>query len=690
MGKLVRKLILKNFFLFVFGLIPFLLFFLSILVAWLHGCSFSPDILGTNNGNHISSPEALRKLKEKTTVKDTVIYISEPGSYDEPGATFVLTQDITSERSAIFLGKDVTLDLNGHTITYAYGDYEHIPNHGFEFGLVGWDVSDAPKAKILDTDSVKPFIGKKILSLPAGEEIVSGYITLPVKSRSYYAMCGVLNQEMRITISVEDETGKQIRVLFDYRDGKGIQITCPEINRHPLLGGGFVLAHLHNLPSGRYRIRVKAANNCLIDEVDIRPAMDVGIGIVGKTITRCYYERIYLKGYDENLDYGFFDYTDFSVSGKTPISSIPFVSGTGTVTIKNGKIRSGFEGVASWGIQCTADDVLIVLENVSIISEGINANALSTGKAEIRNCRFELDNPYIIQRHWLGHSPVSLNNASGSEVSYSKFIGGQGCLSIAGNRNIRIHDNLFVNRQTATNHYSIMLRSSEYVEIYNNRFLPEIGSGILVFRSRYCDIHGNEFKIKGENGSCEYTNNYLTTAAIRIADYGETNPDRGAHGNKIYNNNFEITGKHYTNYFGFHSNVCALYVSSSARANYYYGNDIVVKHEDPNSPSRASAFYIGGSSKAGQYYDNIITTNVPAFWFATPYGNASNAHIYHNTIIKTPDALESFRPFKFGDDGEHIATNIRIGLNTYVNTEFGIEMIGNGHNYTVDPHYFVP
>ena len=41
------------------------------------------------------------------------IPISEPGSYDKVGATYILTKDIASPKSAIFLGKDVTLDLNG-------------------------------------------------------------------------------------------------------------------------------------------------------------------------------------------------------------------------------------------------------------------------------------------------------------------------------------------------------------------------------------------------------------------------------------------------------------------------------------------------------------------------------------------------------------------------------------------------
>ena len=117
---------------------------------------------------------------EHKFLPDGVIAVSGPGYYGIPGSTYMLTRDITSDRSTLFLGKDVTLDLNGYTLTYADGDYEHIPNYGFEEGLKGWDVSNAPGAKIENTKEVHEFIGEKILRLKAGDEIASAYISLPV------------------------------------------------------------------------------------------------------------------------------------------------------------------------------------------------------------------------------------------------------------------------------------------------------------------------------------------------------------------------------------------------------------------------------------------------------------------------------------------------------------------------------
>lgn len=224
------------------------------------------------------------------------------GNYGEPGTTYILVKDITSPASTIFLGKDVTLDLNGYTLRYANGKYRHISNSGFEEGLKGWDISKAPGAKVVNTAEVHVFVGKKLMSLEAGDEITSQYVHLPVANRSYIAMCGVTGRnsfelgrngltEMVVSVFVEDETGKEVKCITKYMDTT--MVSCPVEKRSPQLGGGFVFAHLNNLPAGNYRIRVRADSDCLVDEIDIRPAMDAGIGIVEKTSPRGHYDHLY-------------------------------------------------------------------------------------------------------------------------------------------------------------------------------------------------------------------------------------------------------------------------------------------------------------------------------------------------------------------------------------------------------------
>ena len=71
------------------------------------------------------------------------IPVTGAGSFDKEGATYVLTKDMESLSSAVFLGKNITLDLNGYSIKFGSGNYSNIPNQGFEDGLEHWDISKA-------------------------------------------------------------------------------------------------------------------------------------------------------------------------------------------------------------------------------------------------------------------------------------------------------------------------------------------------------------------------------------------------------------------------------------------------------------------------------------------------------------------------------------------------------------------
>ncbi len=629
-------------------------------------CSFSLPVMAQYN----QPPH--KSLSEEE------IPVSKPGNYEKAGATYVLTNDISSAKSAIFLGKDVTLDLNGYTLTYADGDYEHIPNYGFEEGLKGWDISKAPGAKVVKTADVHAFIGEKLMSLEAGDEIVSPYINLPVAHRSYFAICGVtgryyqdmegdLSNDMKVSIYVEDEKGDDVRCLTQY--GDTTLVSCPVEKRSPRLGGGFITAHLNNLPAGKYRVRVKADTDCLVDEIDIRPAMDVGIGIVDKTHPFGHYDHLY-----EIKHAAFFDYTK-DVSRAIPLPGIPKVEGEGTVTIKNGIIKSGTIGVMSWGVQSTAENVKIILDNVKIVSSGINTTAVDVPHATITNCTFDIDNPFIINRHGSQFYAVDLRGKRASEVSYSEFYGGQGCLVFKGNHS-SVHHNYFVNHQLVTNHYSIMAMGDSS-QIFENRIEPEIGSGIEIFRHKGIEIFNNVLKIEAAPPSCEY-NDFYSTNAIRIADYGaEKDSPRGAYGNRVYNNEFHITGKDYPQYPDFVPLASAIFYSASAGENEIFGNEVWLEQKDPDTKAEAYAFYIGNAD-GGEIYNNHITSNISPIWVASAYGSAANINLSHNQFIKPPNTTRAFFPVRLGyaQRNDCFAKNIQFRSNEFENMEFAINTEG--------------
>jgi hypothetical protein len=602
------------------------------------------------------------------------IAVTKAGACDQPGKTYVLMQDLRADGTGLALAGGVTLDLNGYTLTYAGAKYEHVPNYGFEQGLAEWDVSRAPGAKVEDADQVKPFIGHKILRLKAGDEIVSKYITLPVADRSYYAQCGVLDPQAKVTISVDKEGGEPVRCEF--RWGDNVRPSCPQ-SGSPKLGGGFVFAHLHGLPAGKYRIRVRADTDALIDEVDLRPALDAGLAIVDKILPWAYYKCIL-----DGDACAFFDLARPGSGGAEPLPWVPRVKGAVAITVRNGVLRSGFEGIRSWAVQSTAADAAVVLENVRVVAAGINTNAVNVPRATIRNCRFEIDTPFIIDRHRLEDSVVALTAADGSEVSGCEFRGGQGCLMVSGKKGVRIHDNLFANRQTVTNHYGLMLGASEGAKVYANRFEPEIGSGILMYSSGANEIYENTFTITAAGPSCEYTHEDYSTNAIRITDYNaKSDPAHPAVGNRIYKNKFRIIGRHYAGFAHYLPIATAVFVSVGAATNRIEDNDVTVEQKDPGTPAVATAFYIGGSDKGGEYLRNRIATHTPAFWIATPYGAAAGVRIAENTIVKSAGAPADFKPFRLGW-GKYAATDIEFAGNRFEGCEFGVQATDAPHRYT--------
>jgi hypothetical protein len=485
----------------------------------------------------------------------------------------------------------------------------------------------------------------------------------------------VLTWKMEVSIFVEDEHGNSIKVTTDY--GDTTLVSCPVEHRKPRLGGGFVTAHLQGLPAGRYRVRVRADTDCLLDHIDIRPALDAGVGIVGRILPRVHYDYLY-----QGEHVAFRDYAAPNAPARAR-DGIPVASGGGTVIIRNGTIRSGVRGICSMGVQSTADSVQVILDNVRVVNSGINANAVDIPTGTLTNCRFDIDNPFIINRHVSEHAVV-LRSQMPSEVSYSEFFGGQGNLTFFG-RGSSIHHNLFVNRQTITNHYCVMARG-DGSRVFANRFEPEIGSGLEIFRHKNIDVFDNDFHIEAAPPSCEYGHEEYSTTAIRIADYNAKPGDpRGCWGNRIYNNRMYITGRDYPEYPDYIPMAWAIFYSCSGGDNFIFGNEIVVNHRDPGSKAEASAFYIGGGSIGGRFESNRVASNVPAAWIGTPYGGARGILLAGNEFIRADNAGPDYKPFRLGfvPYQKAYATEIEFRSNTFTGSGFGAVATEQPHSYKV-------
>jgi hypothetical protein len=117
--------------------------------------------------------------------------------------TYVLDTDVTKPGTAfVTTAKDVTLNLNWHTVTYGTGDYNNdgtsdlpaLPNGGFDQGLPGdptkpkdWDISGAPSAHLVPARAGMYGQMLEITDLSSDRTIISAPVTLPVANRQYAA-----------------------------------------------------------------------------------------------------------------------------------------------------------------------------------------------------------------------------------------------------------------------------------------------------------------------------------------------------------------------------------------------------------------------------------------------------------------------------------------------------------------------
>jgi hypothetical protein len=586
--------------------------------------------------------------------KPDEIPVDKPGCYAKAGATYILTKDISSPMTAVFLGKDIVLDLNGHTITFADGGYKHIQNHSFEEGHKGWDLGKAKSATIKNTRMFFPLVGDFTCELKAGDEIVSSYVEVPLANRAYYGTVAVTKKEMRVDVVVEDGEGKQLDYRFPL--GKKKPVACPILNTGPNLGGGVIFALLWKQPAGRYRMRIRAKTDAVIDYVDIVPAADVGVAI-GPAAP--WLDLVNTMGWDPCA---FPDYYENK--------EIPSASGEGTVTIRNGTIKNGFDGMRSFCIQANAGGVKLVLQNLKLVNSGLNAFAVQTeGPLEMKQCRTLLDVPFVITRHAGGASVTFGGGQKPSLVSGCAFLGGQG--GVNGTKG-DVSECYFRNKQTVTNNYAIGCGAGN--RIHHNFIAPVSGSGMYI-SGKGSEVYDNVFEVEGPAPNNEYHDQDYTANAIRISDYNRPSGDpKGCENNRVYRNKFKVRGRSYAgthpNYIGI---ATGIFTSVGAGPNYIYDNDFDVELEAQNGSRReAWAFYAGGD-QSGQFYNNRIVANGTPLWIGTRYEATKECDVFGNTFTRKPGAGH-FPWFKLGN-----ASKVIFGDNKFPGSEFSLE---GGSHYT--------
>lgn len=118
---------------------------------------------------------------------------SGPYVLSQPNTTYVLKTDVTTSGTAfVVLGQNITLNLNGHTVTYGDSTPVALANGGFEQGtgsaIPGWNIAAAPAAALAPNTSF--LFDKQVLRLAnfsSAQTIVSDPIPLSLINHSYKA-----------------------------------------------------------------------------------------------------------------------------------------------------------------------------------------------------------------------------------------------------------------------------------------------------------------------------------------------------------------------------------------------------------------------------------------------------------------------------------------------------------------------
>lgn len=123
-----------------------------------------------------------------------------PWYLDQAGKSYLLDVDVTVNGTAFaVIAQNITLDLNGHTITHNNAASTNPANNGFENALAGtWDVTGAPAADRFAGDYLnnEVHLGDYSLrfQLPCPDQYVESVGTITLSPNTMYSFSGMLQR----------------------------------------------------------------------------------------------------------------------------------------------------------------------------------------------------------------------------------------------------------------------------------------------------------------------------------------------------------------------------------------------------------------------------------------------------------------------------------------------------------------
>jgi len=566
--------------------------------------------------------------------------------------------------------KGITLDLNGHTITYADMDFTGVQNSGFEIGNPAnpeipeyWDLSGAHNNAWRQSSSQYLFFDNYSLRINniAGDAYPEEYVlSSPVN----------LSLPGRYAITAEVQGGPY-GVLDSRLAVEGIAATCSN-----------TVSNMHLSYSGDMQWG-------LICEFDItQPATVRAKIIVGtKDPTKNTYlniDEVDIRPIDDNRS-----------PNKWGMSGIrAYGWNISMAEIKNGRIVEG----RSKAIYSPAINTVNAskIHDLSIITNGINSENIKEvwgDGLEIYNNYLEANGKLPLNRQY-PFSMINLEHTTGGNKIYNNTLvngphvginHGNATGGVVNPYRSEIYGNIIKTKIIATNGFAVSLGSN--VDFHDNIIQPIQGHGIGLSRdSDEVKIYNNLIEPRtwpcSEYSSYTYPN---SVHGIRIKNYGS-----GAISNlEIFNNT--IRGKTnpqlpscYTEVVGITNYLMddsAGVVSTNVKI---HDNNISVE-TDNYLQQHAIAYKAMGQ---GEFYNNILKSNhIIVEMSDTDCGGATQyKKFYSNTLIKG-DNPQGFYTLRYGysSPGNNLFTDIKLQNNADLkDISFGINNSGISYSRPVD------
>lgn len=603
-----------------------------------------------------------------------VIHLTQCGDLTTANANYILDNDVRSDGTCFYLkAKNISLDLNGHTITYADMDFPGFLNPGFEEAQgqdaavpAGWDLSGAHGHAYRRRYTDQLFFDQHSLlieNLPGDAYPLETVLSSPV----------TIQRPGRYAITAEVRGGPY-NVINSYLEVHGLSTTCSNsVSSMHLQYGGDMLWGLiceFNVTSVPVTVRGKIVvgtkdetkkTSLSVDEMDIRPIDDAlsGAGAWGMAAVR------------------------------------PFSWNIVTREIKNGTMIEGrSKAIYSSAISRTSP---MSIHDLRIVTNGINSSPISetnAGNLEIRDNHLEANGKVPLNRQYpfavldLGRTAGGnriINNVllNGPHVGINH---GDAVGDVLNPVRSEISGNTIKLKVNSTNGFSLNLGSN--IDVHDNLIQPVQGHGIGIGRgSDNVRIYNN--LIEPRTWPCsEYSSYFYPNSAhgIRMKNYGA-----GVIENvEIFNNT--IIGKTTPQLPNCYTEVSGLtnYIaddSGGGISKNFKIHDNVISVETDNYLQQHAIAYTGQGQ--GEFYRNTLTSNhIIVEWSNSDGGGVLKPYktFDSNTLIKAGNAVAKFYTFRYG----YMKVYDNFLTNTILQGGADLKDISFGHNNDGGANYSVP